>query len=117
MEAHCRSYRPHARALSVVVAAAVLAAGCGSTSSTTTSGGDTTTSAAAVLFVQNCGACHRLAAAGTEGSVGADLDETRPGRAAVLQAIADGPGSMPPDLVTGADATAVADYVARFARQ
>jgi mono/diheme cytochrome c family protein len=66
-------------------------------------------------FVRNCGACHRLTAAGTSGTFGGDLDEVRPTRQAVLQAIADGPGTMPAALLTGADAKAVAAYVARVA--
>jgi cytochrome c551 len=105
------SARPHALALAAVLAAA----GCGGGGHPGTTGGGSTATTAEVLFVRNCGACHHLAAAGTEGGVGVDLDKARPGRAAVLQAIADGPGSMPENLLTGADAKAVAAYVARVA--
>jgi mono/diheme cytochrome c family protein len=104
------SRRPVALAALVVLAAG----GCGGGGQSGTAGGGAATGAK-VLFVRDCGACHRLAAAGTEGGVGADLDRARPSRAAVLQAIAEGPGAMPQDLVTGRDAQAVAAYVARVA--
>ncbi|MFN8215066.1 MAG: cytochrome c [Solirubrobacterales bacterium] len=67
------------------------------------------------LFTQNCGSCHTLADAGTSGSVGPNLDDLQPEEAQVLAAIEDGglgSGTMPPGLVTGTDAQAVAAYVA-----
>jgi len=101
----------------VVLAALVVLAAAGCGGGHPGAAGGTTTTNPKVLFVRNCGACHRLAAAGTEGGVGADLDRARPSRAAVLQAIADGPAAMPQGLVTGVDAQAVAAYVARVARR
>ena|SRR5687768_4831739 len=69
-----------------------------------------------MLFVENCGSCHTLDAAGTSGSVGPDLDEAQNDEAEVLQAIEQGGkepgGPMPQNLVTGEDATAVAKFVA-----
>jgi mono/diheme cytochrome c family protein len=82
---------------------------------TETAGGD---QAAAVLFRDTCGSCHTLQAAGTEGAIGPDLDTLQPSREQVLAAIANGgtgTGTMPPGLLTGADADAVADYVAASA--
>ena len=97
-----------------LIATLVLAlAGCGGGSATTT----TTTSAAQTLFVRNCAACHRLAAANASGSVGVDLDKLRPSEAATLKAIVEGPGNMPVLLLTGADAQKVARYVAHVAGQ
>ena len=97
-----------------LIATLVLAlAGCGGGSATTT----TTTSAAQTLFVRNCAACHRLAAANASGSVGVDLDKLRPSEAATLKAIVEGPGNMPALLLTGADAQKVARYVAHVAGQ
>jgi len=68
------------------------------------------------LFVQNCGSCHTLDAAGTQGAVGPNLGEVQLDEQDVLSAIREGgrePGSpMPPDLVTGQDAEAVARFVA-----
>jgi mono/diheme cytochrome c family protein len=98
------------------VAVALLAAGCGSGahgSEPTTTGPNAPPGEA--LFVQSCGSCHKLDAAGTTGSFGRDLDELKPSSAAVLMAIHEGPGTMPEDILTGNDAQVVADYVARVA--
>jgi cytochrome c6 len=63
------------------------------------------------IFIPTCGICHQLADAGTSGSAGPAL--TSPWQASrVLEVIADGPGAMPENLVTGRNAAAVADYVA-----
>jgi mono/diheme cytochrome c family protein len=67
------------------------------------------------LFVANCGSCHTLEAAGTQGQVGPNLDEAQVDRNQVLAAIDNGglgSGTMPPDLVTGKDAQDVASFVA-----
>lgn len=64
------------------------------------------------LFVDRCGRCHTLSAAGTDGAVGPRLDVLRPSAATVLTAIHNGPGVMPSGLVDGADAQAVARFVA-----
>lgn len=73
---------------------------------------------AAALFEQSCGSCHALAAAGTSGAIGPDLDALRPSREQVLAAIENGgtgTGAMPANIVTGPDAEALADYVAAVA--
>lgn len=64
------------------------------------------------LFVDNCGSCHTLEAAGTQGAIGPDLDELRPDRERVLAAIERGPGAMPSNLVSGQEAEQVAEFVA-----
>lgn len=67
------------------------------------------------LFVANCGTCHTLDAAGTQGSIGPNLNEAQVDEAEVLEVIANGgrgSGNMPANLVTGADAEAVAKFVA-----
>jgi mono/diheme cytochrome c family protein len=97
-----------------VFAAALLAAGCGG-SSAAPAPASTAAPDATTLYVRNCAACHRLAAADAGGTAGANLDELRPSRDAVLRAIADGPGLMPPRLLAGRDAELVARYVARVA--
>jgi mono/diheme cytochrome c family protein len=56
-----------------LVAIALLAAGCGS-GGVVDSGGTPDTSNGKTLFTQSCGACHTLAAAGTSGTIGPDLD-------------------------------------------
>ena len=64
------------------------------------------------LFVDNCGSCHTLDAAGTTGAVGRDLDEVQLDEAEVLAKIKQGPGSMPSNLLSGKDADDVAAFVA-----
>ena len=72
---------------------------------------------ARAAFVETCGMCHALQAAGTHGFVGPDLDETKPSRARVRRMIRTGSidGIMQPGLLEGRDARAVASYVARVA--
>lgn len=73
------------------------------------------------LFASKCGTCHTLAAAGTVGRVGPNLDSLRPPVALVLDAIANGrargQGQMPAGLYSGSDATSVAKFVAAVAGQ
>jgi mono/diheme cytochrome c family protein len=114
---------PDARSRAPWIAAALaagtmfLAAGCGSEEEPDLARGKE-------LFTQRCGACHILENAGTKGVQGPNLD------LAFKQSIADGLGrstvegvvrkqidipmgrQMPADLVEGADAEAVAAYVA-----
>jgi mono/diheme cytochrome c family protein len=89
------------------------------------------------LFETNCGACHTLYAAGTDGNFGPDLDvllaesgpptgptakqtiEATKGR--VLNAIEEGvdsstePGQMPGGILSGEQAEEVAEFVAQTA--
>jgi len=70
------------------------------------------------LFAQGCGSCHTLSAAGTDGSVGPNLDQLKPDVASVLAAIKNGgtgSGAMPANIVTGQKAKQVADFVAAAA--
>jgi mono/diheme cytochrome c family protein len=66
----------------------------------------------------SCSICHTLQAAGASGQVGPSLDELKPDRARVLEAVRKGLGVMPPfgDKLTPEQIEAVADYVARAAR-
>jgi mono/diheme cytochrome c family protein len=68
------------------------------------------------LFSNECGVCHTLAAAGTSGQAGPNLDKLRPTRARVLAAIRNGgrgSGLMSPNLVVGNDAARIAAFVAQ----
>jgi len=68
------------------------------------------------LFSSECGVCHTLAAAGTSGLAGPNLDKLRPTRARVISAIRNGgrgSGLMTPNLVLGNDATRIAQFVAQ----
>jgi mono/diheme cytochrome c family protein len=76
------------------------------------------------LFQINCGACHTLAAAGTDGIVGPNLDErfgtttksadtVKSTYTTVLTTIENGLGGrMPKGILQGAQAKAVAKFVA-----
>ena len=81
------------------------------------------------LFVTNCGACHTLAEAGTDGVIGPNLDEllAPPSASApdpatikprVLAAVNNGVGGrMPKGVVSGQQADQVATFVAQVAGQ
>jgi cytochrome c6 len=78
------------------------------------------------LFQTNCGSCHTLAAAGTDGVVGPNLDELlgagspdpEANTERVLTAIDNGvEGRMPAGILGGEQAEQVADFVARNAGQ
>jgi mono/diheme cytochrome c family protein len=75
------------------------------------------------LFVDHCGSCHTLDAAGTVGQIGPNLGDIAVNEADVLHAIRTGggrhshgaggrTGNMPRNLVTGQDAQDVAAFVA-----
>jgi mono/diheme cytochrome c family protein len=116
---------------------AVVAVGCGgddgtdaeetvvteTTGETTSEGGETTDPAegeadgSAVFASAGCGGCHTLAAAGTAGSVGPNLDDLQPDEGTVESIVRSGRGAMPSfegDL-SDAEITAVAAYVAESA--
>ena len=70
------------------------------------------------IFTQSCGTCHTLSDAGTNGSVGPNLDQLKPDKARVQSAIENGgagTGAMPANIVTGEEAEAVATYVSSVA--
>jgi mono/diheme cytochrome c family protein len=71
------------------------------------------------LFIETCKSCHTLAAVQAHGVTGPNLDQLAPlDKQRVLNAIktgGTGTGRMPPGLLSGADADAVATYVANVA--
>jgi mono/diheme cytochrome c family protein len=73
------------------------------------------------LFGQRCAICHTLKAANAVAQVGPDLDELRPPKALVLDALAKGRargnGMMAKDLYVGRDAQDVANFVAKAVGQ
>ena len=106
-----------------VLAAAVAAAGCGTGG---IASGNADQAAGKKLFIANCGSCHTLADAGTQGKIGPDLDaafkyDRKQGfaessiRNVVLEQIRIAELPMPANLVTGQDAEDVAAYVAAVA--
>ena len=125
-----------------LVAVALLAAGCG-TGGIASAGQQNGSQSGQQLFTTNCGSCHTLQAAGTSGTIGPNLDNAFAAAVAqgyqqssienvVLDQIRLGSGPietyttngkftaqtpMPANIVRGADATAVAAYVASVAGQ
>jgi mono/diheme cytochrome c family protein len=121
------------RLVAIVLAALALVAvsGCGGDDDVTGLDG-ANRSKGMELFVAgsdgnpSCGSCHTLAAAGTAGTVGPNLDkalgwscsqgfEESSIYSVVLGQIDLAQGTMPADLVTGQDAVDVAAYVASVA--
>ena len=85
-------------------AASSSGSGSGSTATTSTTSQTSTaaTGAGAVslkagmgVFDQNCATCHTLAAAGSTGTVGPNLDQLKPSMATVVHQVTDGGGGMP----------------------
>lgn len=104
----------------VVLVAALVVAGCGAV------GHEEFQSSSAAqgkkLFASNCGGCHTLKDAGTSGTTGPNLDDAwvcahqqgfkrSTWRDVVRGQIDYASPPMPRELVKGADADAVADYV------
>jgi mono/diheme cytochrome c family protein len=127
--------RQHPRAAVALVAAVLalgLAAGCGDggsgkmvQQSTATSGTPEAPAEEQPLspaeehgrqvFIETCGSCHTLDAAGTTGQIGPDLGDIPLDQADVRRAIeigGTGSGTMPRNLVSGVDAADVAAFVA-----
>ncbi|HEY2637931.1 MAG TPA: cytochrome c [Solirubrobacteraceae bacterium] len=71
------------------------------------------------IFQIRCAGCHTLAAAHADGTVGPNLDDLKPPKSLVLDAIEHGRlrgnGNMPADIVQGQDAQNVADFVSKVA--
>jgi cytochrome c6 len=88
-----------------------------SSSSSSSGGGGGTAGSARTLFTAQCGSCHTLAAAGTGGAVGPNLDDAAPDAARVREVVTDGTGTMPSfrGRLDDAQVRALADYVASVA--
>jgi cytochrome c2 len=109
--------------------AALLSSGCGSVGQTgLTKGSGADVGHGKQLFISKCGSCHKLADAGTTGTIGPDLDGAFAAdraqhfkESAIRQVVYDqiyhaAPGGvMPAKIVTGVDASDVAAYVASVA--
>jgi mono/diheme cytochrome c family protein len=69
------------------------------------------------IFAANCASCHTLADAGTTGTVGPNLDESRPPKDLVVDRVTNGQGAMPSfkGALDPAQIEAVADYVSTAA--
>jgi mono/diheme cytochrome c family protein len=109
-------------ALGVAVPAAVIAArdeGLGATDGLSTEDPTPKEELGKQLFIQNCKSCHTLEAVQAHGVIGPNLDQLGGlDKQRVLNAIkrgGTGSGRMPPGLLEGEDADAVATYVAGVA--
>ena len=69
------------------------------------------------IFTANCGSCHTLKDAGTNGTVGPNLDQLKPTLEIVQHQVINGGGAMPAfkGTLTAAQITAVAKYVSSVA--
>jgi mono/diheme cytochrome c family protein len=87
---------------------------------TSTSGGGGAQQASAQgkqVFTQNCGGCHTLKDAGTNGQVGPNLDTLKPDKPTVKKQVLTGGGPMPSfkGNLSNAQINAVATYVSSVA--
>ena len=69
------------------------------------------------IFAATCGSCHTLADAGTSGTVGPSLDESKPSQELVVDRVTNGRGAMPSfkGSLDAAQIQAVADYLSSTA--
>lgn len=77
-------------------------------------GGEITASGGSEIYTQaGCGGCHTLSAAGSSGTVGPNLDETKPPKELVVDRVTNGRGGMPSfrDRLSEQQIQAVADFV------
>jgi cbb3-type cytochrome c oxidase subunit III len=81
------------------------------------SGGTTQSTSGKTIFTSSCASCHTLAAAGTHGTVGPNLDQLKPAFARVKRQVTNGGAIMPAfkGKLTDSQITAVATYVAAHA--
>jgi mono/diheme cytochrome c family protein len=67
----------------------------------------------AVFTSSGCGSCHTMAAAGASGTIGPNLDTSKPSVALITSRVKSGKGAMPPfgSTLTAAQIADVATYV------
>jgi cbb3-type cytochrome c oxidase subunit III len=110
----------------LLLGALLLLAGCGTGGKAPSTGGDQANGAK--LFKSTCGGCHVLAAAGSQGTTGPNLDDAFAGSKkqgfklstivnVVLDQIREANPPMPKNLVRGQDAVDVSAYVAAVSGQ
>ena len=82
----------------------------------TTTGGDET-DGKAIFAAQGCGSCHTLAATGSNGTIGPNLDEAKPSLELAIERITNGKSPMPSfkDKLSPEQIRAVAEFVVRSA--
>lgn len=80
---------------------------------TTTGGGIAAADGKAIFAEAGCGGCHTLGAANASGTVGPNLDQSKPSKQLAIDRVTNGRGAMPAfkDSYSAAQIEAVADYV------
>jgi mono/diheme cytochrome c family protein len=108
---------------------ALLLAGCGGDDSSSSSSSSSAQQSASTggaqsasaqgkqIFTSNCGGCHTLADAGTNGQVGPVLDKLKPDKQRVVRQVTNGGGKMPAfkGRLSADEIDAVATYVSSVA--
>jgi mono/diheme cytochrome c family protein len=91
--------------------------GATATAAGTQAGGGGAADGAEVFASAGCGGCHTLAAAGSSGQAGPNLDDVAPDAEEVAEQVRNGGGGMPAfgDQLSDAEIEAVAEYVASSA--
>jgi mono/diheme cytochrome c family protein len=66
-----------------------------------------------VFAKAGCGSCHTFADAGSTGTIGPNLDDTKPSKELAIDRVTNGSGAMPPfkGQLSDAEIEAVAEYV------
>lgn len=79
--------------------------------------GEVSAAAGQTVFTQNCATCHTLAAAGSNGTAGPNLDELKPDEALVEHQVTNGGGGMPAfgSTLSKSEIDSVAKYVSSVA--
>jgi mono/diheme cytochrome c family protein len=92
-------------------------AGTGARASGAAGGRITATEGREIFAAAGCGGCHVLAAAGTSGTVGPNLDDSRPSVELAIDRVTNGSGAMPSfgDRLNEAQIRAVSEYVSESA--
>ncbi|HZR96968.1 MAG TPA: cbb3-type cytochrome c oxidase subunit I [Gaiellaceae bacterium] len=110
-------YTTQAKTKTVTVGSGTTTAGA-TTTSTSTSGAGNVAAGKQVFESASCGGCHTLAAAGSSGTVGPNLDQAKPAHALVVQRVTNGKGAMPSfkGRLTSEQIENVADFVVASTR-
>jgi mono/diheme cytochrome c family protein len=87
--------RPRLPLSTAFLAAALLLAGCGGSGGGSGTPAHAAGSGAKIFAEAGCGGCHALAAAGSTGTLGPNLDQLKPTKARVEQQVRAGGGGMP----------------------
>ena len=95
----------------------VLASACGGGDDASSPAPRHEATGAQVFALAGCGDCHILAAAGSKGTIGPNLDQLRPSRGRVVDQVVQGGNGMPAfaDSLSREEIDVVAEYVAESA--